>query len=134
MIAAFIVVHVGLPADKLVVGLPLILVGGLAWATTKGQNLRDGLILIVVAGALAAGLIAVWAPRSPASLFTHESKVTDVQVRGADATLTLESKTKMTEVPPFGATAGYAALLACFALIATTIAHGATTLRKPKPF
>lgn len=134
MLAAFIVVHLGLPADKLVVGMPLIVVGGLAWATTKQQTLRDAAIAIVLAGVIAGGVIAMWKPASPASLFTHESKVTDVQVHGTDATMTLESKTRLTAMPPLATTAGYALLLACFALIATTIANGAMTLRKPKPF
>lgn len=134
MLAAFIAVHIGMGAEKIVIGMPLIAVGTLAWGLTK-QDLRAGLITIVIAGAIAAALFVVWAPRSPSYLFTHESKVTDVQVHGNDATMTLESKTKITEMPPVGATFGYAALLACLCIVGATIGHGAMSLKKPpKPF
>lgn len=129
-VAAFVVVKLGLPTPTLVVGLPLIAVAALAWATTGNQVLRDGVLTALAAGAIAAALIAVWAPRSPASLFTTRSNVTDVQVRGDHANITLESKREMTEMPSFGATTGYATLLACFAVIAATLGHGAMSLRK----
>jgi hypothetical protein len=135
-IAAFIVVKVGLPSEKLFIALPLLGVGAIAWATTGKQRLRSGAITVITAGAIAAAVIAVWDPRSPSKLFTSTSKVTDVQVHGENATIALETTKRMTEMPPFGMTVGYAALLACFAVIVTTLGHGAQALgqRNKKPF
>jgi len=128
-LASFVVVKLGLPAPMLVIVLPLLVTMALAWAMTGGQRLRDGVLTVLVAGALAGALFALWAPSSPSSMFAKESKVTDVQVRGDRADITLESKRTMKGVPPFGATLGYAALLACFVTITATLAHGAVALR-----
>jgi hypothetical protein len=131
-VSALIVVKVGIPAPKLVVGVPLVVVGAIAWATTAGLSFRDGAITIAVAAVIAVTLIAVWDPPRPSVLFKTESKVTDVQVHNGDATLQLESKQTMSEMPGVGRLAGYAALLAAFAVIATTIAHGIAAKRKPR--
>jgi hypothetical protein len=109
----------------------------IAWATTVGQSVRDGLITAVIAAAMAAALIVAWAPPNPASLFEHQSKVTDVQVHNGDATLQLESKTTMTEIPPVGLLAGYAALLAALAIAACTVGHAIRAVakkRESRPF
>jgi hypothetical protein len=131
-LAALVVVKIGLPAPKLIVGAPLLVVGAIAWATTVGQSLRDGAISVAVAAAIAVALFVAWDPPRPSVLFTEESKVSDVRVHGNDATFQLETKTSLTEMPDAGRLAGYALLLAALAVIATTIGHGIITARKPK--
>jgi hypothetical protein len=134
-IAAFIVVKIGLPTDKLFIVLPLLAVGALAWATTGKQSLRNGAITVLTAGAIAVALIAIWPPRPPATMYTTKSKVTDVHIQGENATIALETTKRMTEMPPFGTTVSYAVLLACFAVMLTTLGHGARALgRNKKPF
>lgn len=136
-VSALLVVKVGLPVPKLVVGAPLVVVLGIAWAMTVGQSVRDGIVTAVFAAAIAIALIVVWAPPDPASLFEHQSKVTDVQVHNGDATLQLESKTTMTELPPVGLLAGYAALLAALAVAACTVGHAIRAIakkRETRPF
>jgi hypothetical protein len=131
-LSALVVVKIGIPVPKLVVGMPLIVVGAIAWATTVGLSFRDGVITIAVAGAIAVALIVAWDPPHPAGLFKTESKVTDVQVHNGDATLQLESKQTMSEMPGVGQLAGYAVLLAAFAVIAGTLGHGIASKRKPR--
>lgn len=135
-VASFIVVKASLPAVKLVIALPLLAVGAFAWAITDRQTLRDGAITVLAAGALAAALFAAWRPASPAKLFTTKSELTDVQVQDGHASIELRSRKEMTAMPPFGATLGYTTLLACLAVIVSTIAHGAVAARKrsAKPF
>jgi hypothetical protein len=135
-LAAFVVVKIGILGPGFVVGLPLIVVAALAWATVANQTLRDGAITAIAAGAIAVALIAVWKPADPASLFTTNSKITDVHVSGGQATVTMQSKRDMTVMPPAGATFGYATLLACFAVLAATVGQGAVALRKrdARPF
>jgi hypothetical protein len=136
-VSALLVVKVGLPVPKLVVGAPLIVVLAIAWATTVGQSVRDGILTALIAAAIAVALIVVWAPPDPASLFEHQSKVTDVHVQGDSATLQLESKTTMTAMPAVGLLAGYAALLAALAVAACTVGHAIRAIakkRETRPF
>ena len=136
-VAALAVVKVGLPAPKLVVAAPVLVVLAIAWATTVGQSARDGIITATIAAAIAVVLIVAWDPPHPASLFHHESKVTNVHVHGDDASIELESSTTMSEMPAVGQLAGYAALLAALAVAASTIGHAilATAKRREtKPF
>jgi hypothetical protein len=136
-VSALLVVKVGLPVPKIVVGAPLVVVLAIAWATTIGQSIRDGVVTAAIGAAIAAALIVVWAPPDPASLFEHQSKVTDVQVHNGDATLQLESKTTMTEMPAVGLLAGYAALLAALAVAACTVGHAIRAVakkRESRPF
>jgi hypothetical protein len=128
--AALLVVKVGLPAPKLVVGLPLVVVAAIAWGTTSALSFRDGLITAGLAVVVAVALIAVWDPPHPSVLFHHDSKVTNVEVHGGDATMTFESKDVMSEMPAAGRLFGYAVLLSALAVAACTIGHGVTGKKK----
>lgn len=121
-VAALVVVKLGLGGPGLFVGLPLIAVGSLAWATSAApQTLTLRLIEIATAGGLATAVLVLADPPYPARLLDHESEVADVALHGDDATITLATRTRLTSMPPMGSLLALTTILAGLAIAGSSL-------------
>jgi len=126
-LSALLVVKVGLPTPKLVVGLPLIAVLGLAWGLSTQRRLRDVLVTSACAAALSVGLYVVVDPEHPSHLFDNKSELVDVDVdlKNDTAEMTFKSKQELNEMPAFTTLLGLSSLLASFAVLLCAVARPA---------
>jgi uncharacterized membrane protein YkgB len=124
-LAALLVVKVGLPTPKLVVGLPLVAVLGLAWALSTQRRLRDVLVTVACAATLSVGLFVLVDPDHPSHLFEKKSELVDVDVdlRQDTADLTVKTWQEMNEMPAFTTLLGLSSLLASLAVLLCGVAR-----------
>ncbi len=119
---ALIVVKLGIGGPNLFVAAPLITVASLAWATSAGARpLATRRLEAAIAAALAAGTIWLAQPGHPAKLLQRSSEVTDVELRGDDAKITLATTTRLTRMPPVGRLLALNFILAALAVAGSAL-------------
>jgi hypothetical protein len=113
-VGAFVIVVLHVPLMRLFVGLPVISVGAIAWATARTTSSRDAVVMVLVAAAASALL---WWAVDPTALdqafYSSHSEV----VSSYGDSLTMRTTTEMTAMPPFGRLVGYAAVLASLTVL-----------------
>ena len=124
-LAAIIVVKIGVGGPRFFVGLPLLVVGRIAWALSAHRSGRGEVLVhgtsVVVGLALAAALIFGGKLPAPSTMLHHSSKVVDAKIQGDNVALTLESKTELNTMPPFGLLVAEVAAYACLAVAAGAV-------------
>jgi hypothetical protein len=119
-ISALIVVKIGIGGPRFFVGLPILVVGRIAWALSAHRSgQRDVLVhgtSAIVGVALAAALIFGAKLPAPSTMLHHSSEVVDAKIHGDSVALTFESKTELQTMPPFGLLVEEVAAYACLAV------------------
>ena len=125
LISALIVVKIGIGGPRFFVGLPILVVGRIAWALSAHRSGKREVLVhgtsAVIGVALAAALIFGGKLPAPSSMLHHSSEVVDAKIHGDDVTLTFENKTELQTMPPFGLLLAEVAAYACLAVAAGAV-------------
>lgn len=125
LLAAVVVVKLGLGGPRLFVGLPLITVILFAWALSASRDERHNALVhgtsFVVGGILAAAVILLLDLPAPSSILSHSSELLDVKAHGGDVALTFQTKTELLTMPPFGLLFAQATVLSCLAVAGSAV-------------
>lgn len=121
-LSALIVVKIGIGGPRFFVGLPVLVVGRIAWALSAHRSGQRELLVhgtsALVGAALAAALIFGAKLPAPSTMLNHSSEIVDAKIHGDDVALTFETKTELQTMPPFGLLVAEVAAYACLAVAA----------------